>query len=141
MPVVQEIADFAPTRQVIDSQAIVQNALIMATAANQETAAKIEPFIEADINADYAENPKPDYPSIARSMGWQGKVMLRVQVSDQGLSDAVEIERSSGYDMLDESALEAIKQWRFTPAKHGETPIASSVIVPIIFTLQDQEQS
>jgi len=140
MPVVQELADFAPTKQVLESQAIAQNALMAAT-ANQETAAKIEPFIEADINSDYAENPKPNYPSIARGMGWQGKVMLRVQVSDQGLSDAVEIERSSGYDILDESALEAIKQWRFTPAKRGETPIASSVIVPIIFTLQDQDQS
>jgi protein TonB len=141
MPVVQEPADFAPTKQAFESQPIVQNALVMATAANQETTAKIEPFIEADINADYAENPKPNYPSIARGMGWQGKVMLRVQVSDQGLSDAVEIERSSGYDILDESALEAIKQWRFTPAKRGETPITSSVIVPIIFTLQDQNQS
>ena len=63
--------------------------------------------------------------------------MLKVQVSEEGLSAAVEIERSSGYEILDESAIEALKQWRFTPAKRGETPIASSVIVPIIFTLQD----
>ncbi len=141
MPVVQEPTYFAPTKQVLEAQPTVQDAQVMATAANEETTAKIAPFIEADINADYAENPKPDYPSIARSMGWQGKVMLRVQVSNEGLSDAVEIERSSGYDILDESAIEAIKQWRFTPAKRAETPIASSVIVPIIFVLQDQNQS
>ncbi len=138
MPVVKEQADFAPTKQVLEAQTIAQNAPIMPPAPNIETAAKIEPFIEADINADNAENPKPDYPSMARNMGWQGKVMLRVQVSEQGLSESVEIERSSGFDILDESAIEAIKQWRFTPAKRGEMPIASSVIVPIIFTLEEQ---
>jgi len=141
MPVVQENTEFAPTKQVLETQAIAQNPVAMAATTNEQTRTKIEPFIEADISADYAENPKPNYPSIARGMGWQGKVMLKVQVSDQGLSDAVEVERSSGYEILDESDVEAIKQWRFTPAKRGETPIASSVIVPIIFTLQDQEQS
>jgi protein TonB len=74
-------------------------------------------------------------------MGWQGKVMLKVQVSVEGASDFVEIAHSSGYDILDESAIDAIKQWRFTPAKRAETPIASSVIVPVIFTLDDQSQS
>jgi len=74
-------------------------------------------------------------------MGWQGTVTLKVQVSEEGLSAAVEIERGSGYEILDESAIEAIRQWRFTPARRGETPIASTVIVPVIFTLQDRNQS
>lgn len=139
-PVVQEPAEFAPKQQVFDAQPVVQNTAT-ATRADIAPPTKIEPFIEADMNADYAENPKPDYPSLARSMGWQGTVTLKVQVSEEGLSAAVEIERSSGYEILDESAIEAIRQWRFTPARRGETPIASTVIVPIIFTLQDQNQS
>ena len=139
MPVMQEPADFVPKQQVLEAQPVTQNTLT--TTAGVATPSKTEPFIDANISANYAENPKPEYPSIARSMGWQGKVMLRVKVSEEGLSDAVEIEYSSGHDILDESALEAIKQWRFTPAKRGETPIASSIIVPIIFTLQDHNQS
>lgn len=139
-PAVQEPTDFSSKQAVFEAQAVTQNTTTAAT-ADLAPPTKIEPFIEANISADYSENPTPDYPSLAKSMGWQGKVMLKVQVSEEGLSAAVEIERSSGYEILDESAVEAIKQWRFTPAKHGETPIASSVIVPIIFTLQDQEQS
>ncbi len=135
-PVVQESADFAPKQQVFETQPVAQNTNVTAT-PDIAPPAKIEPFIEAAISADYEENPKPDYPSLAKSMGWQGKVMLRVLVSEEGLSAAVEIEHSSGYEILDESAVEAIKQWLFTPAKRGETPIAGSVIVPIIFTLQD----
>ncbi|MCK9395816.1 MAG: energy transducer TonB [Methylobacter sp.] len=140
-PVMHEPADFAPTKQVLEAQPVVQTAPTAATTASMAPTTKIEPFIEADINADYAENPKPDYPAIAQSRGWEGKVLLKVQVSNEGLSDAIEIERSSGYEILDESAIEAVKKWRFTPAKRGETPIASSAIVPIIFILQDQDQS
>ncbi len=72
---------------------------------------------------------------MAKSRGWTGKVMLRVQVSAQGLSDSVAVDQSSGHEILDEAAVEAVKQWRFIPAKRGETPVASSVIVPIIFNL------
>lgn len=94
-------------------------------------------FTEANYRANYAHNPKPTYPTIAKSRGWQGKVLLRVKVSAQGLSDAVTVEESSGREMLDESAIEAVKQWRFIPAKRGNTPVASSVIVPIVFTLRN----
>ncbi|MFI3155050.1 MAG: energy transducer TonB [Methylococcaceae bacterium] len=126
--------------QVLEAQPVAQNSQTAGASASIAPPTKIEPFIEANISADYSENPKPDYPSLAKNRGWQGKVMLKVQVSEEGQSTAVEIERSSGYDILDESAIEAIKQWRFTPAMHGETPIASSVIVPIIFTLENQDR-
>jgi protein TonB len=39
--------------------------------------------------------------------------------------------------MLDESAIDAVKKWKFIPAKKGETAVASAVIVPIVFSLKD----
>lgn len=140
-PVVQQKApDFAPAEQVSEPQLVApitsaQAAPVSDTKAT--TATNAEQFTEANFRANYAHNPKPEYPSIAKSRGWQGKVMLRVQVSAEGLSDAVAVEQSSGHEILDESAVEAVKQWRFIPAKRGETAVASSVIVPIIFTLRD----
>lgn len=140
-PVVQQKApDFAPTEQVVESPPVVQAApspSMAVTDSKATTTTNAEQFTEANFRANYAHNPKPDYPSIAKSRGWQGKVMLRVQVSAEGLSDAVTVEHSSGHEMLDESAIEAVKKWRFIPAKRGETAVASSVIVPIIFTLRD----
>jgi len=96
-------------------------------------------FTEAYLSAAYQHNPKPDYPSIARSRGWQGKVLLRVQVDAEGRTETVALEQSCGHDMLDESALEAVKQWRFVPAKRDDVAVASSVLVPIIFSLQDEQ--
>lgn len=107
------------------------------TAPTPAPAPKKEAFTEANYRANYEFNPKPNYPRIARSRGWQGKVLLRVQVSTAGKSDTVSVHKSSGHEILDESAIEAVKQWRFIPARRGDTPVASSVVVPILFTLQN----
>jgi protein TonB len=96
-----------------------------------------ETFTEANFRANYGFNPKPDYPRLARNRGWEGQVLLKVQVSANGLSDSVDIHRSSGHDILDESAAAAVKKWKFIPAMRGSTPVATSVIVPIIFTLNN----
>lgn len=105
-------------------------------AASTKPAQKTEePFSVASFNANYGSNPKPKYPSMARSRGWQGEVLLRVSVSAEGFSDEVAVHRGSGHEVLDESAVEAVEKWRFIPARRGDTPVASSVIVPIIFTL------
>jgi periplasmic protein TonB len=102
------------------------------------TQSNAEPYSEASFNANYGTNPKPEYPAIARSRGWQGKVLLRVAVSAEGLSEAVTVHHSSGHEVLDESAVDAVEKWRFIPAKRGNTAVACSVIVPIIFTLNTQ---
>lgn len=96
-----------------------------------------QPFIEARVNANYGSNPKPKYPSLALNRGWEGKVLLLVKVTAGGLSEAVTVQRSSGHQMLDESAVAAVKKWRFIPAKRGNTPVASSVKVPIVFNLNN----
>lgn len=101
------------------------------------TQGNAEPYSEASFNANYGTNPKPKYPTIARSRGWQGKVLLRVRVTADGLSEAVTVHRSSGHEVLDESAVAAVEKWKFIPAKQGNTAVACTVIVPIIFTLNN----
>lgn len=101
--------------------------------ATEDTA----PLTEANFNANYGSNPKPKYPGIATSRGWEGTVYLLVQVSVEGLSEQVTVQHSSGYESLDESAIEAVEKWKFLPAKRGNTPVSSSVIVPINFILNN----
>jgi len=84
----------------------------------------------------YAENPKPTYPQEAREKGHQGEVVLRVEVLANGQVGQIEIKKSSGYELLDYSALTTVKQWRFIPAKKGEASIPLWVNIPIKFQLQ-----
>ncbi|MGJ0490300.1 energy transducer TonB [Methylobacter sp.] len=106
-----------------------------ASSSASKTQSNAEPYTEASVNANYGFNPPPKYPAIAKRRGWQGTVRLRVSVSAEGYSEAVAIHSSSGYEELDESAIEAVRKWRFIAAKRGDTAIASSVIVPIVFKL------
>ena len=93
-------------------------------------------FPPASSDADYLNNPKPIYPSVARSRHWEGLVVLRVYVTAEGRCGEVSVQRSSGHEVLDESALEAVKKWRFVPAKRGDAAQASWVTVPIEFQLE-----
>lgn len=87
--------------------------------------------------ARYRDTPRPDYPESARREGREGRVLLRVLVDDQGRSKRVEINTSSGSDALDRAAAEAIKRWRFHPARHGDNPVESWLRIPIEFHLAD----
>lgn len=108
-----------------------------APASATGTLVKNQPFIEARVNANYGSNPKPEYPSLALNRGWVGKVLLQVRVTADGLSEAVTVHRSSGHQILDESAVTAVQNWRFIPARRGNSTVASSVIVPIVFNLNN----
>jgi protein TonB len=101
------------------------------------TQGNAEPYSEASFDANYGSNPKPVYPAIARRRGWEGKVLLKVDVSTEGLSHLVKLHQSSGYEELDDSAIAAVEKWQFNPAKRGGVFVPCTVIVPIIFTLNN----
>jgi len=88
------------------------------------------------FSASYLRNPAPRYPVAARRAGEQGTVTLRVLVAQDGLPMRVDIESSSGSQRLDAAALEAVRNWRFVPARQGEKATESWVLVPIVFRLE-----
>jgi protein TonB len=87
----------------------------------------------------YGTNPPPPYPVTARRRGWEGKVLLQVEVSADGDVRNVGIEKSSGYTCLDEAARKAVYRWRFKPALRNGRPVPGQVKVPIHFNLKDAD--
>ncbi len=87
------------------------------------------------FGAAYLNNPKPIYPAFARRMGIEGTVMLKVLVSREGHPLKIDVGKSSGHDLLDRTAVEAVKKWRFIAARQGDTPFEEWVNVPISFHL------
>jgi TonB family protein len=78
---------------------------------------------------------RPLYPRMAREQGWQGKVILRAHVTAEGTVKNATVQESSGFPVLDDSAVQAVKTWTFEPAKNGEFALASIVDLPILFDL------
>ena len=75
---------------------------------------------------------------MARRRDYSGTVMLKVLVNTQGQVTDLTVEQSSGHGILDRAAMEAVRQWLFSPATEDNKPVAMWVSVPITFELQDQ---
>ena len=56
-----------------------------------------------------------EYPWLARKRSWQGQVTLSLQVDSSGSLSNWRISRTSGYSVLDRSALKAAKAIRYLP--------------------------
>ena len=95
------------------------------------------PVTAARFDAAYLHNPEPNYPPLSRRLGEEGKVLLRVRVSAEGQPLTVDLEKTSNFERLDEAARQVVRRWRFVPAKRGDEAIEASVIVPIVFRLEN----
>jgi len=80
-------------------------------------------------------NEPPPYPGVARRMGWQGIVLLDVELRADGRVSAVSVAQSSGHSVLDEAAVRAVLKWCFEPALRFGQPVPSTVRLPIRFRL------
>lgn len=95
---------------------------------------KIEP---PSSDAAHLNNPPAPYPKLSLRLGEAGVVQLRVFVETDGSPSEVQIFKSSGYERLDQSALENVKnRWRFVPGKRNGVPVATWVIQPVRFELK-----
>lgn len=129
------ISDPEPQQTPAPAATASQAAAASSTSSSQEQSNQA-PATLPSLHADYLNNPAPAYPAQSRQLGEQGKVLLRVLVKADGSVEQVNLRKSSGYDRLDSTALETVKQWRFVPAKRADQAIAAWVVVPISFSLE-----
>jgi TonB family protein len=79
----------------------------------------------------------PDsYPAVARSLGGTGKVVMVVHIDSQGKVRDVRLSQGSSYEVLDQFAVDKVRNGIFTPAYDAQgSPVACEVILPIVFQL------
>lgn len=116
--------------------ALVERAPGPARSAPAATVAVV-PVIPPRPASGVADNRKPVYPLAARNQRWQGRVVLQVAVAASGDPLSVHVVASSGHALLDDSAVAAVRTWRFVPASQGGRPIPGTVDVPVDFRMVD----
>jgi protein TonB len=77
----------------------------------------------------------PPYPEAARRAGGEGTVVVKAYVQADGTIGAADVHQSSGDPELDRAALDAIREWRFSPAARAGRAVAAWVLVPVQFKL------
>jgi TonB family protein len=79
---------------------------------------------------------KPRYPESARKEGVQGTTELKVLVRADGSVGQVLVAKSAGHLDLDRAAVDAVRTWRFAPARREREAVAVWVVVPVEFRLE-----
>ena len=81
-----------------------------------------------------AGNAPPRYPLLAQRKGWEGTVIIDIRIAGDGRVQEAQIEKSSGYTILDDAALGAVRNWRIAPNGRVDE-VNFKFRVPVIFKL------
>ena len=127
-------AALAPDLEPI-STAEPQEIASLTPAATRRSPPRSAPTIETEI-AIVPGNTQPNYPLIARKRGYEGQAVVRVQVSERGQVLSATIASSSGHEVLDLAARDAVTAWKFQPATRDGHPTTGLIEVPIEFRLR-----
>ena len=76
---------------------------------------------------------RPVYPAIAKAARISGTVVLQAEISRQGTIENLHV--LSGHPMLVQSALDAVKQWRYKPYLLNGEPVPVETTITVNFTL------
>jgi TonB family protein len=79
-------------------------------------------------------DPEPEYSEEARKIKQQGVVIVSLVVDQQGRPRDMHVTRSLGIG-LDEKAMDAVKQWKFSPGMKDGIPVAVRVNIEVSFRL------
>lgn len=99
-------------------------------------AASPAPVTPPRSDAGYLNNPKPVYPLAAKRRGEEGTAYVKLMVTADGRAKDVALDRTSGSPALDESAVTAVRAWRFVPARQGTQAVDAPYVVPVVFKLE-----
>jgi protein TonB len=78
----------------------------------------------------------PTYPALAQNARVEGVVILETVIDAQGRVESARVLRS--VPLLDQAALDAVRQWRFTPARLNGEAVPVVMTVTVNFTLRDR---
>lgn len=87
-------------------------------------------------NPRFRNAPRPaSYPKRARELGQEGEALVHARLDPDGDPEEVLIWKSSGFALLDNAALAAVRRWQFEPARTNGRAIVAWVEIPVRFQL------
>lgn len=95
-------------------------------------------FVPVEKQPEIVKRVEPKYPELAMRAGLEGKVTVKIWVDKEGKPKQVVVLKSDA-EIFNEPAIEAAKQWLFTPAYMNNGPVSVWVSVPFKFKLTEKK--
>ena len=128
-----------PTKVVLDSHVPDNNAVrgdrVVAFPADVKSSNLDEMSGRMRPDVQYLSSTPPRYPRLARKRGWEGTVLLEVEVLPSGNVGTIIVTRSSGHRVLDRAAQKAVEKWQFSVNRTDGSGVTATVEIPVTFTL------
>ena len=94
------------------------------------------PVTVDNLDERMIEGKPPRYPMESRRKREQGTVLLRLLIGLDGRVAQASVAESSGFDRLDQAALQAVRGWRWQPMVRDGTTVEVRGVMPIPFVLK-----
>lgn len=134
-PAQPSVSSDTPAAPPVTAPAAPAPAPVAAAPAPASPAPKVE---LPTSNADYLNNPPPQYPRASFRLGEEGTTVVRVLIGPDGRAQDAQVARSSGFTRLDQAAEQTARNWRYVPGKRGGVPEAMWVNVPIKWEIKKE---
>lgn len=121
-----------------NSGAVEEETRLQTSSGQQRLPSSEEMLVGSEAGPRFRRREMPIYPPLAKRLGKEGKVVLRLTIDEKGNLQNVEVLAGAGYGFT-EAAIEAVKRSKFLPAEKNGQPVAARAILPIRFTLRSSE--
>jgi len=135
VPDSQALAETSPDQTIISGSVTEFKDAVIVSGTPASPEVEVMPYYKVEVKPTPINVPKPKYPDLAIKTGIEGQAVVTAMVEVDGSIKTVQILSSSGNQMLDEAALSAARQAKFTPAKQQDKFVRVWVSIPYRFKL------
>lgn len=94
-------------------------------------------MLTSELSVICTDRAVPNYPLVSKRMNEQGKLVLRVELGEDGKVSNATVKTSSGFSRLDEAALTAVKTWRCKPPVRDALAVRAVALQAFNFSLSE----
>lgn len=138
----QQVAEASPMSDMSQSSAAASSGAVASVASAATPMGEANGSLGGDgekaffIEPQFRERPQPPaYPRRARRLEQEGEALIRVKLDPRGNAAEVLVWKSSGFALLDDAAITAVRHWKFVPAERSGKPVIAWVEIPVRFAL------
>ena len=139
LPKLRPVEPPKPQQLIVDTPVVMPDEQVVYVPPPVVEAPALPPqpvVLASELSVSCPERSPPEYPRQSMRLNEQGRVVLRVELGEDGRVVNATVKSGSGYQRLDEAALSTVKTWRCKPSVRNGMAVHAMALQPFNFTLE-----